>query len=364
MPRLPHIFFYISGHGFGHARRSCQIIAALIRRDSSIRITVRSDAPRQIFQAIGLDDRQIQNSSLDAAIVEKDAFTIDDEATATHAIEFCRSGRAIVAGEVEAVRLLSPDLIVCDIPFLAGEVAAKLQIPCVASGNFTWDWIFEPMLRDKPDGAETLQKMTAGYARMTTILRHPFSHAMPQFPQVWDIPAVAHPVRDREIILSQLNFDSAESRLRILLAMRGGVAGPTLLAGVKNCPDFVFTMLGSPSEPMPANLRAIQPIGVDFAEVMAVHDVTISKLGSGLVCDALAAKARLLWPRRTGFREDELFDPAASKFLNLQEIPREDYISGRWQGWIERLLAQPSPRFSAPVDGADKAAERLCELLR
>jgi hypothetical protein len=123
-------------------------------------------------------------------------------------------------------------------------------------------------------------------------------------------------------------------------------------------------MLGSPSEPMPANLLAIQPIGLDFAEIMAVHDVTISKLGSGLVCDALAAKARLLWPRRTGFREDELFDPAANEFLSMQEIPREDYIAGRWQGGVEKLLAQPSPPRSASIDGADQAAERLGGLLR
>jgi hypothetical protein len=146
--------------------------------------------------------------------------------------------------------------------------------------------------------------------------------------------------------------------------MRGGVAWPTMLAGVRNCPDFVFTMIGSPSEPMPANLRTVQPISVDFAEIMAVHDVTISKLGSGLVGDALAAKTRLLWPRRTSFREDELFAPAASEFLNIQEIPREDYITGRWQSWIEKLLAQPSPPRAAPIDGTEQAAERLCVLLR
>jgi hypothetical protein len=358
------LLFYVSGHGFGHARRSCQIIAALIRRDPTMCITVRSNARCQIFHAIGLEDRQIQNSPLDVAIAERDAFTIDEDLTASRAIEFCPGSGAIVAAEVEAVRSLSPDLIISDVPFLAGEVAAELQISCVASGNFTWDWIFEPMLRGRAGGAETLQMMTDGYSRMTAVLRHPFSHAMPQFPQVWDIPAVAHPVRDREIILPQLSFDPAESRPRILLAMRGGMAWPTLVAGVRNCPDFAFTMLGSPSEPMPANLLAIQPIGVDFAEIMAVHDVTISKLGSGLVGDALAAKTRLLWPRRTGFREDELFDPAASEFLNMREIPREDYVAGRWRGWIEKLLAQSPPSGAAAINGAEKAAEQLCRMLK
>jgi hypothetical protein len=357
------VLFYVSGHGFGHARRSCQIIAALIRRDPTIRITIRSNAPRHIFHAIGLEDRQIQSSLVDVPIGERDAFTIDEDATANKAIEFCGNSAAIVAAEVDAVRSLSSNLIVSDIPFLAGDIAAELQIPCVASGNFTWDWIFELTLRGEQDGAETLQMMTAGYSRMSAVLRHPFSHPMPQFPQVWDIPAVTHPVRDREIILSQLNFDPKDSRPRILLAMRGGVAWSTLLAGVWNCPEFVFTVVGSPSEPMPANLRAIQPIGIDFAEIMAVHDVAISKLGSGLVCDALAAKTRLLWPRRTGFREDELFDPAAGEFLNMQEIPREDYIAGRWRSWVEKLLTQQSPQQTAPIDGAEKAAEQLHRIL-
>ena len=36
------------------------------------------------------------------------------------------------------------DLIVADIPPMAGDIAAVLGVPCIAIANFTWDWIYEP----------------------------------------------------------------------------------------------------------------------------------------------------------------------------------------------------------------------------
>jgi hypothetical protein len=357
------ILFYVTGHGFGHARRTCRIIEALRRRDPSIHISIRSNAPRHIFESIGFDGSKIENSPLDIAVVEKDAFTVDAIATAKNAVELWRRHEAIVDSELQAVSEIAPALNVSDIPFLAGEIGHRLGVPCIASGNFTWDWIFEPMLRDPAEGADVLHSMAKGYAKMAGVLRHPFSHVMSQFPNVWDISAVGYAVRDRDFILRTLGFDGGEKRPTVLLAMRGGVAWPTVLAGVQKCPEFRFSTFGTFSEPGPANLRCIQANGLDFAEIMAGHDVTISKLGSGLVGDALAAQARILWPRRTGFREDELFDPAAREFLNLQEIGREDYVTGNWRSSLETLLRQPRPAKVMATDGADQAAERILTLL-
>ena len=46
---MPTIAFYISGHGFGHASREIEIINALFARRPDLRILVRTDAPRWLF---------------------------------------------------------------------------------------------------------------------------------------------------------------------------------------------------------------------------------------------------------------------------------------------------------------------------
>ena len=43
------IVFYISGHGFGHASRSIEVINAILARRPETRIGVRTAAPRWLF---------------------------------------------------------------------------------------------------------------------------------------------------------------------------------------------------------------------------------------------------------------------------------------------------------------------------
>ena len=43
------IVFYVSGHGFGHASRSIEVINAVLAKRPEVRIGVRTAAPRWLF---------------------------------------------------------------------------------------------------------------------------------------------------------------------------------------------------------------------------------------------------------------------------------------------------------------------------
>src|SRR5205085_11808500 len=154
--RMPlTLLYYVSGHGFGHARRAAEVIRALRTITPDVNVYVRSSAPADIFK--GLAAGPVAPSHIDAPVVERDALSLDWPATLAAAADLLRRRRPAVAREVEAVRDLGPDLVVADVPFLAGDLAAALGVRCVAVSNFTWDWIYEPHRGAHPDGAAVVR---------------------------------------------------------------------------------------------------------------------------------------------------------------------------------------------------------------
>src|SRR4051812_42770996 len=73
----------------------------------------------------------------------------------------------IETGFLSSVRA---DLILADIPFLAGFVSESAGVPAIAIGNFTWDWIF----RAVPGAAALVNTVREGY-KFRCALRLPLS---------------------------------------------------------------------------------------------------------------------------------------------------------------------------------------------
>jgi hypothetical protein len=353
------LLFYVSGHGYGHARRTAAVLEHLIRTRPSMRVSVRTTAPSRIFTAVGVPPDQIASTSLDAGVVEKDAVHIDVPATLQRLRDLMSRRQELIAHELDALRPNPPNLIATDIPSLPGEIARRLGVPCVAVGNFTWDWIYEPYLADNQADRDLLRTIRDDYASMDAVLRQPLSHNMARFRRVIDIPVSAHRARlGRRELLNQFGFDAADPRPRILIGMRGGTAPHAVAAGCRSAPDVLFTTLQPFPPDAPPNLRHIPQADIDFSDFLATHDVCLSKFGYGVVCDAAAAGTRLLWPPRQGFREDDLFAAQAPRFLPCQQIPREDYAAGNWAQWIRRLLDAP-PVTPPPLDGQEITIKAL-----
>src|SRR5579884_760934 len=80
------ILFYVSGHGFGHARRMTQLIVALRHTAADVAVHVRTAAPAKVFEP--LDPCFIHPSTIDAGMVESNALAIDPPATLEHLVHF------------------------------------------------------------------------------------------------------------------------------------------------------------------------------------------------------------------------------------------------------------------------------------
>lgn len=115
---------------------------------------------------------------------------------------------------------------------------------------------------------------------------------------------------------------------------------------------------------MPASvLYYVSDPDLDFSDVMAISDVVVSKLGYGTIADCIANGARLVWPPRSGFREDEITMAQAPRYLRTTEMPPEQFHLGEWRPALERAMSLPRPLEQMPLDGAAACARWIAERL-
>lgn len=354
------IIVYVSGHGYGHSVRTAEIVRLLAERVPECEVRIRGGLPSDVLRAMFPGAHDCHCVHLDPGIVERDGvLAIDAEACVIRLREFRLRSQAIVDDETAYVRRQRPSLLLADIPYLAGAIAESAGVPCIGIANFTWDWIYEPFLANRPQAAPWLAEMRRDYARMSLLLRLPFHHPAPQFPKLIDVPLVArHPSRPARDVLAELRVDPRDARTRVLIAMRVGLPVEVLAAMARQAGDFLF-FSASPLPPgLPENLRHILPrLQQRFTDVLGACDVAVGKLGYGLVAECIACGTSLLFPPRSGFREDELLRPATQRFLTAAELPRDDYLSGCWLEHLRLLRQRPASGETLDADGAARCAE-------
>ena len=182
------VVFYISGHGYGHVVRMAEVIRETQRLRPDWRIVARTQAPPQMLPA-GVD---VFPGKFESGVIERETGVVMDEYATMESLQrFVSRWDVKLEEELRFARTQRPDLIVADIPPMAGDVAAGLQVPCIAIANFTWDWIYQPY------AADHLSRLEHGYSRMSALLRLPFhqSERLGVFPKIVDAPLIARKAR-------------------------------------------------------------------------------------------------------------------------------------------------------------------------
>ena len=354
------IAYYVSGHGFGHARRTAQVLRTLAGMRPDVRVIVRTTAPAALFK--GLSNATVSGppGPIDAGVVERDTLSIDPAASMRRLAEIVAQREAIVAGEAQFPRECGAGLVVADIPFLAADAAEGAGLDCIGVANFTWDWIFQPYATATTQ--PLIDEIRKSHRKMRCLLHLPLGHEVSAFREVIEVPLLANRARqDRRGTLDLLGIDSNDARRRVLIAMRGGLSPQTLHRAAGESPEMLF-LVNQPISGGPPNLRTLVP-GADFTEALAACDAVVSKLGYGILSDCIANGVALLFPPRSGFREDEISRAVCPQYMRMRELPAPDFNGGRWGTHLSALLAQPLAPKQMRTDGDQIVAQyisRLC----
>jgi len=361
---MPKVLFYVSGHGFGHAVRSAEVMRQLLARRHDLMIHIRTTAPKIAFDGLPQERVRLERASIDSGVVERGPLRVDVTGTLVALRQLWERREEIVREESTYVRQTDIQLIVADVPYLAGAVAKAACRPCVAIGNFTWDWIYEPYLDGTPS-RELGDFAANGYSDMDKFFRLPFGHPMRNIRCVVDVPLVARrSKRAPEKMRNHLGI-SADARPVVLIGMRGALEEETLVRVADQNRDMLFLHLQAPISQPKENLRGVD-LGpsLSFPDLLRVSDVVVCKLGYGIVADIIANATRLLWPARSDFREDEILAPETPKYIPAREIPLADFASGAWGDHLRELLTASKPETTIATNGSDVVAGHLLDMLR
>jgi hypothetical protein len=345
------LVYYISGHGFGHASRSIELIKAIVAARPDAQIIVKTSAPAWLFETIPGVSVAVIPFHADSGITQIDSVTIDERDSLRRAIEFYGNFETLAGQEAEFLKKNGARVVLGDTPPLAHEAAARAGVPSVAIGNFTWDWIYEGYDSFKAEAAAVIDTIREAYAHATRALRLPMHGGFEPLAAVTvDIPFIAR----------QSTRDPADTRRKL---------------GVPDDRPFVLASFGAyglaaefQEIARAQHLTVLSPraqldAGLVYPDAVAAADVVITKPGYGIVSECIAGNTPLLFTSRGRFVEYDVFVAEMPRVLRCRFIPQEDLMAGRWRPHIDALLEQPPPPERARIDGAQVAAREITRLL-
>jgi L-arabinokinase len=342
--------FYVSGHGFGHASRSIELLRTLMARRPDASFVVRTEAPRWLFDTIADAEGPrlaVQAVEADTGIVQVDSLTLDEEDTARQAARFYATFDRRVTAEADLVRREGADVVIGDIPPLAFAAADRAGVPSVAVGNFTWDWIYSVYPAFDRLAPGVMPEIRRAYATATRALRLPLHGGFePMAAVTRDIPFIARrSARDPADIRRTLGLGGDRP---IVLPSFGAYGAELPIEQLKHSDRF------SVIEPVHD-----LPDGLLYQDLVAAADVVVSKPGYGIVSECVANDTALLYASRGRFLEYDVFVAGMPRVLRCRYISQEDLLAGRWADAIDALIAQPAPPERPAVNGAEVAAREI-----
>ena len=365
---MPAVFFYISGHGFGHASRQIEIINAFGRLRPDADIVIRTTAPRWLFEKTADVAMTLLSIETDTGVVQIDSLHLDEQATVERASAFYAELPARAAADADLLRSRDARFVVSDAPPLACAAAAVAGLSSVVVSNFTWDWIYEAYAHAGcADGM--LDAIRAAYRQSAGAWRLPMHGGFATFQSILDVPFVArHARRDRPHVRKILGLPP-ETTLALTSFGGYGVHESYLstLDCLRDCEVVVTVGIGVETawRPSPGvhlvREKDLYAAGVRYEDLVSAVDVVVTKPGYGIIAECVANATAILYTDRGHFAEYDVLVREMPRFLRCEYIDHEALFAGQWRDALRRLLSSPPPPERPPTDGAEVVATMIAE---
>jgi L-arabinokinase len=345
---------YVSGHGFGHVTRLCEVLATVRALAPALPITLVGRVPERLVRRAVAGPLELRPVAVDAGLVQRDALEFDEAASAEACRAFDATWEARVAAEVAFLRGCGARAVLGDIPALPFEAAARAGLPSLALGNFSWDWIYRHLSARQPSFSGPAARAAAAYQTVGRLLELPFAAGLEPFPLREPIGFVARrPGLERGEARRRLGLDG---RPAVLISF-GGAGLPGLSRAALEADAGLGWLL--PADLPEARLDAL---GLTYPDVIGAVDVVLSKPGYGIVSDAIGAGTRLVYTERGDFPEYPVMVAELPRYLASVHVSNAEVRAGRVGEAVRRVLTLPMPA-PPPLDGAARAAVRVLEAL-
>jgi L-arabinokinase len=354
------IAYYITGHGYGHAVRSSQVIRALrtLRRD--LDIYVRTTAPPWLFDS-WLAPPRYTYGAIDVGVVQRDSLAVDFHETAAACRVLYDRRAALIEEELSFMREHRLRLVLGDIPPLAFEIAACASIPSIAITNFTWDFIYRAYSPRHPDLLPLTAAMERDYAKATLALTLPYPCPMKTFARCEAIPWIT---RSSRLTKQQARekFGLSQSATIVLITFGGYGLDRLAWQAIARQQEFYFVTTGD-TQRAGGNILVLPSAQNHYEDLVRAADVVVTKPGYGIVADAIAHRVPVLYTDRGDFPEYARLVQALKECATAAYISQSDLLAGRLSPHIVQLLQTQENWPAVDTGGAENAARRIIALL-
>ncbi len=348
------VCYYITGHGFGHAIRTAQVLKAL---PPDVRLILRTTVPERLWrEELPGRDFVYAPAEFDCGCLQSDSVTMQPRATLTRYREIAEQNQAHLSEEVAFLHRENVQCVVTDIPSFPLSAAYAAGIPRLAVSNFTWHDIYAEYAETSEDSA-LLQQMAEEYASATLALITPLATltAADVFPHVQHVPLVA---RKGHSVRSELKQTLNISQPHIALLYLGPWGLTVNWQALAEWTDWHFLIYDPLPQAYP-NVTVLDRRTWPYADIAASVDAVVSKTGYGTVTECIANSVPLIYIPRSDFAEHNALVAGMRPWGGGVEIAPEEFHAGRWGDALQSALVAPIQPDAYATNGAEVIAEQI-----
>lgn len=358
---MADIRFYISGHGLGHASRTCQVINTLRQMAPQLRVEVVTTA-HAWFLASHLDPGvSVRALALDVGVLQQDSLVMLERETLAQCRDLQPEIESRAFSEAESLRRNEVRLVVGDIPATAFLAAERAGVPGVGLANFSWDWIYRHFNRHLGGYEDVVEAQMRDYQRADLFLRLPFYGPCEPFKTIENVPMIARVARlGRYEVCERLGLPG-DRRLALLSFGGFGLDGLNL-APLESRKDWLI--LGEiPLKEAPSNYCHVPRGLVEYPDLVAAADVVVTKPGYGIVSETIANNTAVVYTPRGDFPEQPILEQALETYTRSLRIENRALRGGEWAEALEEVLRRPAPASRLAANGDRVVARRLLAMV-
>ncbi|RPH77338.1 MAG: hypothetical protein EHM80_12710 [Nitrospiraceae bacterium] len=323
---------------------------------------LRTTVPASFFQGRLTIPWELSPVQQDIGCIQDGPLKIDIKATWEAHQRFHDTWDIRLSSEADDMHTASPALVIADTPYLAIEAGSRAQIPTVALASFTWDLVLKDYYYASDLSQQRLiQSIRKSYAKADMALRITPAPKIDAFPNMIDISPIASPNSpERDRLASALALTAKE---RSVLVGFGGIPLTSLpLEQMERLHHYRF-LIDGPVPPGYSRIHSIETLPLSFKTLLASVDVIMTKPGYGTIVEAVALQQPVVYVRRYNFADEPPLVDYLHHYGRGVELSIDDFLNGRWELALRKVIELPMPTAHPPTTGATDAAKLLAELL-
>ncbi len=360
MPKIPHGYVALSGHGFGHLAQVAPVLNEWHRRQPLARLTLQSVLPETLLRERITREFTVVAGAADFGMLMVNAL----EAKVAESLAAYRAFHADweerLAWQERLLQAAAPDFVLADVPYLTLAAAARLGIPALALCSLNWADILAGYGAAEPDLAVLCAPMLTAYNSAVAFLQPTPSMPMPNLSNAQPIGPIAALGQDRRVAINR-RLGLRGDEMLVLIALGGFDMRPPLedwpiLPGV----HWLTPPAWNVARPdMPSWAAAEE---ASMLDLIRSCDVVFTKPGYGAFTEAACNGTRVLYVERDDWPEEPWLSLWLAEQGNGVKVSRRQLASGDLAEALRVLLAQPAKPLVAPT-GVSEAVDWLERLL-